>query len=599
MRSFEDYFTVESIVAELCKMRVRGAAKQNEAQFLDRITKGPTRTRRPDRELLDMLPPRQEWHRNRPRLAERPRGDPSSVSFEAIIQTWRRHRRTKSSAPWFVNLCVRANSIRNRVLSADRFQYGPLTIVAVPKDLRKHPYRPLALLQLDDRIVDGLTARYFRETLDAALLPSCLAFRCSRGTQPPPTIHDALDAVLEEIDRHRDEPLFAAECDIQGFYDCVSHDVARTSIQELLQEAKKKDASVELDPRALHIFEAYLGAYCFTKDVKDRALAELHAKRDPRGDFKWPLRDLEALYEPNPVPDVGVPQGAALSCVVANAVLHLADKEMAAVRNHGGVDLKYLRYCDDMIILSPDKRMCDEALERYCSVLKKLRLPVHSPSDVGIYAGQMKKAHWDGKSRKPYLWGNPEVHGVPWVQFVGYQVRRDGLVRVRANSLKKERKKLTDTANELLRVLEPHSGSDGNEARSHTIRRTAHQIRHRLRMRLISMAVGRRTLVHGPGKIMPMCWGHGFRGLLGKRFCTNWLKALDRHRERQIARVWRRARVVAPPKAEVKRGELHKALKYYGAPFSYLFQFQTTKFTASASEDTPNSPSVLEAKAAG
>jgi hypothetical protein len=105
------------------------------------------------------------------------------------------------------------------------------------------------------------------------------------------------------------------------------------------------------------------------------------------------------------------------------------------------------------------------------------------------------------------------------------------------------------------------------------IRKTRKQIKHRFRQKLISMSVGRVTLGSRGKGSMPMCWASGFRGLQSKPITLGFLKTLDRHRERQIARVSRRLESLPAPStgnAEVKTKDV---LKFYGTPFSYWGQF--------------------------
>jgi hypothetical protein len=181
---------------------------------------------------------------------------------------------------------------------------------------------------------------------------------------------------------------------------------------------------------------------------------------------------------------------------------------------------------------------------------------------------------WEGKSKAPYLWANAtNESAVPWIQFVGYQIRFDGLVRVRPSSIKKQKQKMTEVADELLEVLNPFRRRGGPIPPFATeLRKSNRQIVHRLRQRLISMTVGRvklGTLSSGP---QPMCWAYGFRGLWGRRLVGNVIKGLDRHRERQIRRVIRRLQSRPPQKSQ--KSDADDVLTYYGAPFSIWAQFR-------------------------
>jgi hypothetical protein len=53
-----------------------------------------------------------------------------------------------------------------------------------------------------------------------------------------------------------------------------------------------------------------------------------------------------------------VPQGGAHSCLIANLILDLADKEVCLSLQSSQGDSVYLRYCDDIIIFCEENRLC-------------------------------------------------------------------------------------------------------------------------------------------------------------------------------------------------------------------------------------------------
>ncbi|MEK7993123.1 MAG: reverse transcriptase domain-containing protein [Planctomycetota bacterium] len=572
MRRFSEYFSEELIIRELCKARVKLAAKRNDALFLHRISKDKpsanTKMSGAAASFLAMFPPRPQWHRFRPR--KRGHRAAATLNLEALYRAVMALRRQQPQPAWARHLDQQVQRIRDRVLSKQQFKFVAPLVHAAVKNSKKHEYRPIALFGLEDKLIDGLTARYLRELLDPALLDSCLAFRTTHDGHRPRDIHYALEKILRINRRHRRTGVYVAECDIKGFFDCVSHDVAWRALSCLIEEAKKTNPRLRVHPRALEIFEAYLDAYSFSKNVRGPATVTLR-KTDPHGVFKWHEPDLQQLHKATQLPAIGVPQGGALSCLIANAVLHEADKAMRRLRSRLRKSFTYLRYCDDMIILARDHGVCAQAFGRYQDVLKDLKLPAHPPKGITSYS----KDFWDGKSNSPYRWHHPAgPDDVPWIQFVGYQVRYDGTVRVRLKSLKKQFKKLTALADQLLAALNP-----GRERpRQITpfakgIRKNARQILHRFRQKLISQAVGRRRRGHDLNEPLPLCWANGFRGLVGKKIVLSHLKALDRHRERQVRRVMRRLQSLPPPATQT-RSEAIEVLAFYGYPFSYYGQFK-------------------------
>jgi hypothetical protein len=455
--------------------------------------------------------------------------------------------------------------IRDRALFDKAFTFGPPTILHEEKEKGSNVFRPLSVFQLEDKIIERQVACYLRRTLDYIFRPCCLAFRCGQNRVPPPTIHDALEQIASFRAKAGSGTVFVAECDMRGFFDCVPHKLAQKSVAALIREHNATGAQ-RVDRRAWTLFKAYLRAYSFENNVKLGAEVQLQLRR-PGAYFKWPTDELSALH--GNLEDIGVPQGGAISCLIANAALHTIDKRLERIAAKNPGKLLYLRYCDDMILLAANQDLCDRALQTYCKQVKSRGLLIHPCEDVELG----KKSFYSGKSHNPYPWGSLRTE-VPWIQFVGYQVRHDGLVRVRLKSLKKQRKRMTEVADEVLAVLNPGRKRRGEiTPTSSTIRRTAQQIRHRLRQRLISISVGRRKLGHDLSNVMPMCWCNGFRGLKGRNIVQSSLKVLDRHRERQIARVNRRLARLALPKS-IASSDI-EALRYYGMPFSYWGQFNS------------------------
>src|SRR5579863_7563795 len=135
--------------------------------------------------------------------------------------------------------------------------------------------------------------------------------------------------------------LFVAECDIRGFFDCVSHDVARTALSDLIADAHARAPQLQIHPRALEIFDAYLQCYSFLRNIRPRAEVDLKT-RDAQAEFPWPEQELRGFHGPSSdLGAIGVPQGGSLSLLIANAVLHQADKEVCRIPG-----IAYLRYSD-------------------------------------------------------------------------------------------------------------------------------------------------------------------------------------------------------------------------------------------------------------
>lgn len=567
MKEFEDYFSDREIIRRLCIARLKQADASHKQLFYRQIS---THAESPkDRVIFDFLPPRRHWNRFRNKC--RNSGSNQDQNLVALVRATNRLRSEDPDAGWAVRLSKKIAKIRSRAFR-DSFQFNPPVMQAVKKEKEGNEYRAIASFELDDQIIEGLTAKYLRELFDPFFTSSSLAFRCGQRGNPPPTHHEAVTMIQNYRVRHAATGLYAAECDIRGFYDCVSHKTASDSLYWLVHEAQSKDALLCVHPQSLLIFKAYLACYSFPNSVKKQSAALLKGKGRQRGIFPWPRDELREFYKRPSAARIGIPQGGALSCFIANCVLHQADKRVELARAKTGGPYRYLRYCDDMILFAPDRNVCRKVFDAYQAALRELKLPIHPPEPVRVYAREL----WDKKSRKPFLWGPPLKRStVPWVQFVGYQIRYDGLVRVKKKSMAKHKAKILAETNRLLNVLESGLANQDEEGFATGLRKNANQIVHRFRQKITAMAVGRRAVHHDLGKAMPRCWSVGFKmtQTQGKKTPLNELKELDRFRERQITRVARMLENVPHVATPVSLSKVRPP-RYYGFPFSYVGQFR-------------------------
>lgn len=304
-------------------------------------------------------------------------------------------------------------------------------------------------------------------------------------------------------------------------------------------------------------------------------------KKDRKGIFPWPEDLLRTMHNGESLDQIGVPQGGALSCFITNLVLHAADFEVNSTHLPDGHEMLYLRYCDDMLILATSMDLCREGMNTYLRSVKNLMLPVHEPVDVTHSMDEQKSCSnfLDAKSKNPYAWTAVNNGGIPWIQFLGFEIRYDGKVRIRQKSLDKQCSKISEAADKLIRTFKPHSHSSGrNPMYAPGLRMHPQQILNRIRLKFIAMSVGRIKLVQKSpscaGQIKSMCWANGYRILCDVSYDPSQLKKLDRHRDQQ----WKRIRRALKPLLEQNTSShpLNVGVnqpRYYGAPFSYHGQF--------------------------
>jgi hypothetical protein len=555
MKHFEEYFSKKAIIHQLCKQRIVWGEKRGADAYLQRIC--PLSL--PIREFPwpGIFPPRKLWHsfrtRNRNGLSAR------LINIQTLQRSVETLGQRNPEMPWVSNLERTVEGIRTRVLSQDIFRFNSPRII--PQAKSENTYRPIAIFTPEDKLIDGLVAKYFRELFDDIFLPSSLAFRCAPPGGRAPESHDAIDIIAQRREKHAE--LFVAEVDLVNFFDCVDHEAVMEALARLTNEAIHRDPNRTLNSRAQQILESFLAIYTFGRNVRGEAAADLRLHHSG-GVFPWPEEALKRFHnEPCKAP-IGIPQGGSLSLFLVNCLLHRADDEMNRLQAEG-LNFSYLRYCDDMILLGPDRHACNVALDRYKSVMTMLHLPAHPATKATTYA----KEYWSKKSTGVYRWGKSEVDSdIPWIQFVGYQMRYDGVMRISKKSFKKHKKRLLQEADTLLHRLNPGKRKRGLVSPfAPGIRLSPEAILLRFKRRLVNLSVGQQS--RHANTQSTRCWTHGFKALKGRSVIIRHFEELDRYRERQVRRLARRLNLLGLTQGMQLRSKI-----FMGFPHSYSAQFK-------------------------
>jgi hypothetical protein len=546
-------------------------------------------------DLADLLPPRREWPRpgTPARNAARTNGL-DAVSIALVDFLLRSFSTPRQSSPcWLKRLRNFVGAVRTRIRD-----WGPESNFESPKIYallksrateagKADSFRGLAVYGLSDRLVISIAARHLREVTDTVMHPGSLAFRTG---SPTLTHHDAVERILRFRDQYESSEKWVAEVDIRGFFDVVSHDVARRAVSMLLE---KLTPGQRPDSRALSILDVYLDSYAFNMGGREQAINQARKQqRQGHGvEVPWPDADLRALGVDVERARVGIPQGGALSCFLANAILDQADwtVENAVSVESAPDEALYLRYVDDIICLATSQEQCDRMLTAYAASLVDLKLPAHGMLNFDRPYERSRKrkqpspereigGFWKGKSKAPYRWAPAGAPGsVPWCAFVGYHVRHDGRLRLRPSSVKKEIEKHNLILGQVQRFIRRKGQS-----------RSKRQILYRVRQRLRAIAVGTGSVGNGP---MPpaFSWTQGFRLLAKHSSLSGQLRNLDRHRVACVAALRRRLKKKGTGPA-VKR--LVPVLKFEGFPFSYagLAERKRTPRRLSKGDDTGAMP---------
>ena len=236
MMEFEKYFSFEAILDVLIRRRIKGQDVKQE--------KGSGKKQ----DAARMLPARKYWSR----LDAKGRGkkSPKTVRCMAIMRTVMRCRRDGSIADyeWGRQLLEFVDSVRNSVLNGSVVFVPPRMIKIFKNNVNGCPeYREVASFDnIADRVVLRCITAYVRDVLEGILTEDCYSFRKDSNVN-----HQLAVTKLQEWrNAHAHEAMYVAECDIQKFFDNISHDVVRDSWNR-----------IGFDPAAGRVLDAYLAVY--------------------------------------------------------------------------------------------------------------------------------------------------------------------------------------------------------------------------------------------------------------------------------------------------------------------------------------------------
>lgn len=256
--------------------------------------------------------------------------------------------------------------------------------------------RPISRFVLKDRIILSLTNKFLTELFDPYFEKSSLAFRSAIKNENGYEVtkhHTAVDRILDYKLQFKERSLFVAECDMKKFYDTVNHKKCFEAFEKLLIRANIDYPDLNLAfPKK--IFISYLNSYSFYENINqncnndDYWSKQLDNKgKSINGVYPWVDELLNCPIKER----VGVPQGGALSGLIANIVLDFADKKLLEIE-----DLFYIRYCDDMILMHYDKSNCEKAINIYSNAIKEQCLFSHKFNNNYFVPNKNYKSNKEG-----------------------------------------------------------------------------------------------------------------------------------------------------------------------------------------------------------
>jgi hypothetical protein len=478
--------------------------------------------------------------------------------------------------------------------------HEPKSVAPIPKDRRGsgEKYRVVVIYDLRDGLIASGYAAYLGDAVDGALDDCCFGSRPCRDGKVK-RHHEAVKGFRAFATRVSDRTdLWAAECDIQGFFDCVPHKVASARIR-----ATAKKAGVALDKRAMAFLDSFLAGYDYAS-VRKPALKRLRAQHVRKPVLFDPNEALaDAGIETDDQERRGIPQGSPLSGVIANAVLAAADEAcLNDLRGNGR--WHFARYCDDILLVTTNREACRWALQAYTRVLRGLGLAHHRAAKVLPYQGTNMKRFWESKSKRPYRWRAGEHGpGVPWIGFLGYQLKRDGTLRIRRASIQREIAKQMKAVNDVISAIQKVRAKAIASETAYRIAPTR-RIAQRVLRHLVAMGVGFPPGHNTSPPPSSLSWCNAYPLLQSGPVDLAPLKDLDRGRTLAMKALRGQLVALRNTSNEDARGSWRHAseefvaprrfrLRYAGYPLSYYGQFLAARKTAATTVPLTPTPADL------
>lgn len=588
MKSFESYFNEDEIVAYLCKFRAKIAKSRNKKHLIHQLTESDKYNyhvndnnnytkyeRKFLNDLNNLLPTRKNWVK----LGKDSRIDKKTgcqipsfdKNYYSLKKTIKNYRQNSPREPFLIVLDEFIANIKNAIASENYRIAPPVIYPKLKQKLRKrgkNKCRPISLFSLKDRVILSITNKFLTDLFDQYFEECSYAFRSPKNNENNSALshHDCIKSIKEYKAKKENKDLWVVECDMEKFYDTVNHDIIKILYSDIIDKVVKKYPDLDLS-KPNHIFDEFLNCYAFNKNVlplkNNQAFWEEY--NIPDGEFEWVEEQFEkhGYYKNIERERIGVPQGGALSGLIANIVLDFADKNVK--KNN----VFYIRFCDDMLIIDPDRIKCNRAKESYINSLHELILVPHGfCDDTELIVPRTKKVKnlppttlkpfWAKKSKGPYKWGSISTGGFPWIGFVGYELHHQGDIRVRKKSLQRELNKQKEVIRKISKAI--------SKNRRKGLRTISESAIHRL----IGMSVGRVTLKNYDKIENDLCWKNGFRELSKNKHSISQMKELDRSRNKLYFNFVKKLQNIED--ADKKFESKPRQIIHFNKPFSYYYQ---------------------------
>ena len=403
--------------------------------------------------------------------------DKKAVNVKALKLTIKRDRKLRSKSEFSARTAYLdvldgyVAKIREELRSENELPLNTPTLLAKYKDEKKNPdgskeitCRPLAVFTaLHDKIILAVTSRYLANKFNWYLHKNILSYRAARQFYDDERFYvtDFNDgiALIKDFKNTHEGNIFVADCDIKKFYDTINHHIVRDCFMRMLDAA---DLCDEGKRQVMRVMDAYLKSYNFYENTLQasqrdgfwNSIAKKCHDQNHLNTYKFGWVDenefaecygsKEAFYSERN--NIGVPQGGSLSLLIADMVLNDVDQVIVGPHDNPNEDENMLlvRFCDDMILMHTDKKECERLMSEYCKSLSKHKLVYHKFTQVADVKDSHKTKHefWKVKSHATFCWRNGDGDASEWIGFLGYEMRNDGMLRLRKSNISKVEEKL-------------------------------------------------------------------------------------------------------------------------------------------------------------
>ena len=581
----EQIFTRDAVLRILIRKRCKDAENNQKKMVVENLAVG-IRNRndrcRKKNELYYLFPPRRQWVHvgNTPKRCTYTSREKNERS---LFLTVLKEQRKKGGHPeWYRKLSYKITNILQGALTDKKLFTKPNVIVIEKKrdDInRAIECRPICLFKtLNQQITASLYNKAFSLLFDSFFYENSLAFR-PRNDEDRGMSHLKAVKIIKKFRAKHSDSLWVAECDMKKFYDTLDHDVIKKRFNQLLLWSKQNGA-INLEEKKLlkNAIYSYVDCFSFYKDVykyNDRPNHPIwYNIKNSYGfkkEIKWVSDDIIARCEKEwPYMyrtkyhyryQLGVPQGGALSGIIANVIMHFVDIKLKKYWDKNPNYL-YIRFCDDMIMMGIGEDEVTKSFNRYSDVVNMNHLYVHPPVP---FAGGKIATFWNGKTRPPYKWGKKGKDVFPWITFVGYDINWLGETRIRKSTVAREIKKQYEKKAEIEHLLLGRSGKHPQFSRLFILTS--------LHNRMIGMSVGRVPIWDYKSFDNKCSWASAFTELTDNTYSRKQLRLLDKHRNMMMRQLSRR--IAALDYSKIKHSDPNTrtdAVWYYGKPFSYYGQ---------------------------